>query len=147
MSGRMKRPTHESDAMKLFLSDSVAPSLVPRLVELEKKGLKGDALFVASALSLSMERDREWWSKFADTLQFESALLEYLEGLHREGKSIKKELLQQIQQRYAETIAPFRPKSWIIWKGAFDVELFEFSKEKYIVVKGQGFRFEIPVEG
>ena len=142
-----KRPTHESDMMSLFLSDSVAPSAAKKLLELEKQGLKGHQLFAATAIALSFEQNPEFWEEFMETLQFEEALLKYLESLHREGKSIKKELLQRIQQRYAETIAPFKPKSWVIWKGAFDVELFELSKEKYVIVKGQGFRFKIPVEG
>jgi hypothetical protein len=31
VSGKFKRPTHESDAMKIFLSDSVAPEILPLL--------------------------------------------------------------------------------------------------------------------
>jgi len=140
-----KRPTHESDMMSLFLSDSVAPSAAKKLLELEKR-LKGHQLFAATAIALSFERDPEFWKEFMETLQFEEALLKYLEGLHHEGKSIKKELLQRIQQRYAETIAPYKPKPWVVWKGAFDVLLFEFKDEKYVVVRGEGFEFKIPVE-
>jgi len=142
-----KRPTHESDMMSLFLSDDVAPKVARKLVELEKKGLEGDKLFVATAISLSFERDPEFWKKFADTLEFENSLLQYLEAHHREGKPVSRAFLEQVQQRYAEEIK-LKPKQWVIWRGAFDVLLFEFSREKYVVVKRDGeFEFKLPVEG
>jgi hypothetical protein len=141
-----KRPTHESDAMSLFLSDSVAPTVAKKLLELEKKGLRGDQLFAATAISLSIERDPEFWKRFSDVIEFEDKLLRYLETLREEGKPVSMAFLRQVQQRYAEEIRPYRPKQWVIWKGAFDIELFELSKERYIIVKGQGFMFELPVE-
>lgn len=141
-----KRPSHESDAMSLFLADSVAPSVAENLVELEKKGLRGDQLFAATAIAFSMKRDPEFWQHFADILEYERKLLEYLEALHREGKAVSKAFLEKVQQRYAEEIQPFRPKQWEIWKGAFDVLLFEFKNERYVIVKGRGFEFKIPVE-
>jgi hypothetical protein len=145
---KTKRPTHKSDAMKLILSDSVAPKLVEKLVELEKQGLKGDALLASTAIALSMERDREWWDKFIDVLEFEDALLKKLEALHREGKPVSMAFLRQVQQRYAEEIKPYKPKPWEIWRGAFNVTLCEFKDEKYIIVKRyKEFEFELPVEG
>jgi len=145
---KTKRPTHENDMMSLFLSDDVAPKAAEKIVELEKKGLRGDQLFVATAIALSMESDPEFWRRFFDTVEFENSLLQYLETLHREGKPVSKAFLEQVQQRYAEEIKPFKPRSWIIWRGAFDVLLFEFSREKYVVVKRDGeFEFKLPVEG
>jgi hypothetical protein len=141
-----KRPSHESEMASLFLSDNVAPKAVRKIVELEKKGLRGNGLFVATAIALSAENDPEFWRRFAETLEFERKLLEYLEALYREGKPVSRAFLEQVQQRYAEEIAPFRPKPWVVWKGAFDVSLFEFKDEKYIIVKGRKFEFKIPVE-
>jgi len=142
---KTKRPTHENDMMSLFLSDDVAPKVVRKLVELEKS-LRGDQLFVATAISLSMERDPEFWKHFSNVIEFENELLKCLEALHREGRPVSRAFLQRVQQRYAEEIKPWKPKSWVIWKGAFDVLLFEFAKEKYVVVKGDGFEFKLPVE-
>jgi hypothetical protein len=142
-----KRPTHEKEAMELFLSDSVAPRATQKLVELEEKGLRGDQLFVATAIALSWERDPEFWQRFADVLEFERRLLEYLEVLYREGRSVSKAFLLKVQERYAEEIAPFRPRPWEIWKGAFSITLCEFKDEKYIIVKRYKELFKLPVEG
>jgi hypothetical protein len=141
-----KRPTHESDMTTLFLSDSVAPKAAEKIIELEKKGLRGDQLFAATAIALSFERDPEFWRRFSDVVKFESELLDYLETLRREGKPVSRAFLEQVQRRYADEISPYKPKPWVIWKGAFDIELFELSKERHIIVKGQGFMFELPVE-
>jgi hypothetical protein len=142
-----KRPSHESDAMALFLSDSAVPKVVEKLNKLEEKGLRGDQLFAAVAIALSFEGDPEFWKRFSDVMEFENAVLEYLETLRKEGKPVPMSFLRQVQQRYSEEIKPYSPKQWEIWRGAFDILLFEFKNEKYIVVKRRGeFEFEIPVE-
>ena len=143
----MKRPTHEKEAMELFLSDSVAPRATQKLVELEKKGLRGDQLFVATAIALSIERDPEFWKRFSDVIEFEIALLRHLEALRKEGRPVSIAFLRQVQQRYAEEVRPYRPKPWEIWKGAFSITLCEFKDEKYIIVKRYKELFKLPVEG
>jgi hypothetical protein len=143
-----KRPTHESDMMSLFLSDIVASKAAEKIIELEKKGLRGDQLFAATAIALSFERDPEFWKRFSDVIEFENELLRYLETLREEGKPVSMAFLRQVQQRYAEEIKPYKPKPWEIWRGAFNVTLCEFKDEKYIIVKRyKEFEFELPVEG
>ena len=100
MSAKRKRPSHESDAMSLFLSDSVAPELVKELAK------HGD--FLAAAIALSYKQSPEFWnSLYVDTV-YSKAMLEFFKKLKERGLPLRREWLLRIKRfaaKYNETVA------------------------------------------
>jgi len=106
----MKRPTHESDAMKLFLADSVAPRLASKLQQLRSKGLRGDQLFVAAAISLSAEMSPEFWADFTDHIKLAEAARDELLRLRAEGKPVPRGWLKALREASARLgFEPMKP--------------------------------------
>ena len=89
MSARRKRPTHEADARKIFLSDSVAPEFLPLLQQY------GD--FVAATIAYSAKRSPEFWNSLLAYTRYCAAMLNFFRKLHREGKPLKREWLLKIK--------------------------------------------------
>jgi len=116
MKSSTKRPTHEADAMKLFLADSVAPRLAEKLVELRGKGLKGDQLFVGAVIALS--RDPEFWANLAEHAKLAEAAKNELLRLREAGRPVSRSWLKALREAAARL--GFEPmKSWDILVDGF----------------------------
>jgi hypothetical protein len=90
VGGKFKRPTHESDAMKIFMSDSVAP-------ELAKLALQyGD--LAAAAIAFSAQRSPEFWNAFLIYTKYCVVMKEFFIRLHRENRPLKREWLIRIKR-------------------------------------------------
>jgi hypothetical protein len=95
-----KRPTHESDAMKIFMSDSVAPEILPLLQK------HGD--FAAAAIAYSVRRSPDFWRNIAIDIVYSRAMLNFFQKLRRECKPIRREWLRRIKSfasRYNDDVA------------------------------------------
>jgi len=96
----MKRPTHESDMLKVVLSDDVAPSFVQYLA-------KHRGNFVAALIDFSANIDKEWWKNLEEYVAFCEEVRKYFERLHEEGRPIKRDVLLRIREvamRYDENV-------------------------------------------
>jgi hypothetical protein len=86
---KFKRPTHESDAMKVLLSDSVAP-------ELAKLALQyGDV--AAAAIAYSAKLSPEFWNSLLTYTRYCAAMLSFFRKLHRENRPLKRDWLIRIK--------------------------------------------------
>jgi len=90
VSGKFKRPTHESDAMKIFMSESVAPEILPLLQK------HGD--FAAAAIAFSARRSPDFWSSLLIYTRYCAAMLNFFRRLKAEGKPLKREWLLRIKR-------------------------------------------------
>jgi hypothetical protein len=103
MTTGRKRPTHESDAMKIFMSDSVAPEFLPLLLRY------GD--FAAAAVAFSAQRSPEFWSSLLTYTKYCMAMKEFFIRLHKENRPIKREWLIRIKRfasKYDDNVAAER---------------------------------------
>jgi hypothetical protein len=106
VSGKFKRPTHESDAMKIFMSDSVAPEFLPLLQKY------GD--FAAAAIAYSAQRSPDFWNSLLIYTRYCAAMKEFFERLHREGQPVRREWLKRIKafaSKYDDNVAARRARS------------------------------------
>ena len=95
-----RRPTHESDMLKITLSDDVAPKFIQYLVKHRD--------FVAALIDFSADIDKEWWKNLEEYVVFAEEVYRYLERLHREGRAIERGVLlkiREIAKRYDENVA------------------------------------------
>jgi hypothetical protein len=100
MAKKYKRPTHESDALAIMMSEDVAPELLPLIQQL------GDP--VAAAIALSVRRFPDAWKALAIDVVYHRAMLSFLKKLHSEGKPVKREWLRRIKNfvsKYSEDVA------------------------------------------
>jgi hypothetical protein len=84
-----KRPTHESDAMKIFLSDSVAPEILSLVKQY------GD--LTAAAIAYSAQRSPEFWNSLILYTRYCMAMRNLFEKLRAEGKPLRREWLVRIK--------------------------------------------------
>ena len=107
MSRKYKRPTHESDAMKIFMSDSVAPEFLPLLQQY------GD--FAAAAIAYSAQRSPEFWNALLTYTKYCIAMRRFFERLHEENKPVRREWLKRIKafaSKYDDNVAA-RPSLYL----------------------------------
>jgi hypothetical protein len=100
MTTRHKRPTHESDALAVLLSNDVAPELLPLIQQL------GDPL--AAAIAFSIQRSPDFWRNIAIDIVYSCAMLNFFQKLRHECKPIRREWLRRIKSfasRYSEDVA------------------------------------------
>jgi len=144
-----KRPTHESDALAIMMSEDVAPELLPLIQQL------GDP--VAATIALSVRRFPDAWKALAIDVVYHRAMLEFLKRLHREGKPIKRECLRRIKafvSKYSEDVAA-KPtlylRNMIVGVKAWSVYVLDYATELIVDVYdtyGRHIeRFRLPIEG
>jgi len=97
-----RRPSRESDAMKIVLSDDVAPKFIQYLKH------RGD--FVSAIIAYSMDysdESKRWWEDLSEYVTFAEEVRKYFERLYEEGKPIKRSVLLKIREiamRYDENV-------------------------------------------
>jgi len=149
VSKKYKRPTHESDAMKIFMSDSVAPEILPLLRQY------GD--FAAAAIAFSTRRSPEFWNAFLTYTKYCLAMRRLFERLKAEGKPLKREWLIRIKafaSKYDDNVAA-RPTLYLLSAIAgikvWSVYVPEYATEIIIDVLDERGRkterFRLPIEG
>jgi hypothetical protein len=147
VSRKYKRPTHESDAMKIFMSDSVAPEFLPLLQK------HGD--FAAAAIAFSAQRSPEFWSSLLVYTRYCAAMLNFFRRLKAEGKPLKREWLLRIKRfaaKFDDNVAA-RPSLYLLnmFAGvkAWSVYVPEYADEVIIDVYDENRRcvesFRLPV--
>ena len=108
MTAKYKRPTHESDAMKIFMSDSVAPELLPLLQQY------GD--FAAAAIAYSAKMSPDFWNSLLTYTRYCAAMKEFFERLHEENKPVRREWLKRIKafaSKFDDNVAA-RPSLYLL---------------------------------
>jgi len=108
VSGKFKRPTHESDAMKIFLSDSVAPEILPLVKQY------GD--LAAAAIAYSARLSPEFWNSLLVYTRYCAAMLNFFRRLKAEGKPLKREWLLRIKRfaaKFDDNVAA-RPSLYLL---------------------------------
>jgi len=127
VSRKYKRPTHESDAMKIFMSDSVAPEFLPLLQQY------GD--FAAAAIAYSAQRSPDFWDNLIRYTRYCLAMKEFLARLHREGRPLKREWLLKMKRtaaKFDDNVAA-KPSLYllnaIVGIKVWSIEIPEFTKE------------------
>jgi len=141
-----RRPTHESDMLKMTLSDAVAPSFVQYLVK-----HRGD--FVAAVIDFSADLDKEWWEDLAEYVAFCEEVRKYFEQLKKEGRPIKRDVLLKIKEiamRYDENV---RRSKFLILSSALagikadTLVLPEYASAVRVYKYEQGWKkvFEVPI--
>ena len=108
MVARHKRPTHESDAMKIFLSDSVAPEILPLVKQY------GD--LAAAAIAYSARLSPEFWNSLLVYTRYCAAMLNFFRRLKAEGKPLKREWLLRIKRfaaKFDDNVAA-RPSLYLL---------------------------------
>jgi plasmid maintenance system antidote protein VapI len=144
----MKRPTHEADMMKLALSDSVAPKLAKKLMELEKQGIKD---FTAAVIAVAAERDPEFWGNLADHVQLAEAVKNELLRLRRENKPVPRSLLKAVREASVRLGFELARSYHILCSGYAGINIVYGYNEKYIIVELLNERgrvvetFELPI--
>ena len=147
MSRKYKRPTHESDAMKIFMSDSVAPEILPLLQQY------GD--FAAAAVAYSARQSPEFWNSLFVYTRYCAAMRGFFERLRAEGKPLKREWLKRIKAfaaRFDDNVAA-KPSLYLhsVLAGikAWSVYVPEYTSEIVVDIldeKGRRVeRFRLPV--
>jgi hypothetical protein len=149
MTAKYKRPTHESDAMKIFLSDSVAPEFLPLLQRY------GD--FAVAVIAYSAQRNPDFWRNIAIDIVYSRAMLNFFQKLRRECKPIRREWLRRIKSfasRYNDDVAA-KPvlylSSAIAGVKAWSVFTIDYAKELIVDVLDERGRkkesFKLMIEG
>jgi hypothetical protein len=149
MTTRHKRPTHESDALAIFLSNDVAPELLPLIQQL------GDPL--AAAIAFSARRSPDFWRNIAIDIVYSRAMLDFFQKLRTECKPIRREWLRRIKSfasRYNDDVAA-KPSlylsSAIAGVKAWSVFTVDYAKELIVdVLDEKGRRkesFKLMIEG
>ena len=141
MTAKYKRPTHESDAMKIFLSDSVAPEILPLVKQY------GD--LAAAAIAYSARRSPEFWSALATYTRYCAAMKEFFIRLHKENRPIRREWLIRIKRfasKFDDNVVA-RPSLYLLntFAGvrAWSVEIPEYARELVIdILDEKGRRAE-----
>jgi hypothetical protein len=146
---KYKRPTHESDALAVMLSNDVAPELLPLIQQL------GDP--VAAAIALSARRFPDFWKSLLIDVAYHRAMLNFFKRLHKEGKPIKREWLRRIKafvSKYSEDVAA-KPtlylRNMIVGVKAWSVFTLDYATELIVDVYDEHGckveRFRLPIEG
>jgi hypothetical protein len=149
MAAKLKRPTHESDAMKIFMSDSVAPEFLPLLQKY------GD--FAVAAIAFSAKMSPDFWRNIAIDIVYSRAMLNFFQKLRRECKPIRREWLRRIKSfasRYNDDVAA-KPSlylsSAIAGVKAWSVFTVDYAKELIVDVLDERGRkkesFKLMIEG
>jgi hypothetical protein len=149
MAKKYKRPTHESDAMKIFMSDSVASEFLPLLQKY------GD--FAAAAIAFSVRRSPDFWRNIAIDIVYSRAMLNFFQKLRRECRPIRREWLRRIKSfasRYNDDVAA-KPTLYlsnaIAGVKAWSVFTVDYAKELIVDVldeRGRKVeRFKLMIEG
>ena len=147
MSTKFKRPTHESDALAIMMSEDVAPELLPLIQQL------GDP--VTAAIALSARRFPDAWKALAIDVAYHRAMLSFFKKLHSESKPIKREWLRRIKafvSKYSEDVAA-KPtlylRNMIVGVKAWSVFTLDYATELIVDVYdtyGRHIeRFRLPV--
>jgi hypothetical protein len=149
VSRTYKRPTHESDAMKIFLSDSVAPEILPLLKQYND--------FAAVAIAFSAKMSPDFWNSLLTYVRYCVAMRRFFERLRAEGKPLKREWLRRIKAFAArfDDNARERPTlyllSTIAGVKAWSVFTVDYAKELIVdVLDEKGRRkesFKLMIEG
>jgi len=108
VSRKYKRPTHESDAMKIFMSDSVAPEILPLLQQY------GD--FAAAAVAYSARQSPEFWNSLFVYTRYCAAMRGFFERLRAEGRPLKRKWLLRIKRfaaKFDDNVAA-RPSLYLL---------------------------------
>ena len=108
MSRKYKRPTHESDAMKVLLSDGVAPEILPFVKQY------GD--LAAAVIACSVRRSPDFWDSLLVYARYCVAMKKFFERLHREGRPLRREWLKRIKafaSKYDDNVAA-RPTLYLL---------------------------------
>jgi hypothetical protein len=140
MKKGFKRPTHEDDAMKVVLSDSVAPELAPLVQKY------GD--LVAAVIAYSAERSPSFWKMLLIDTMYSRAMLLFFKRLAREGRAVKREWLQRIKafaSRYNDNVAAKRTLylcNFIAGIKAWSIEIPEYTRELIVDIYERGRRAE-----
>ena len=149
MVTKYKRPTHESDALAIMMSEDVAPELLPLIQQL------GDP--VAAAIALSAHRSPDFWKSLLIDVAYHRAMLNFFKRLHEEGKPVKREWLRRIKafvSKYSEDVAA-KPslylRNMIIGVKAWSVFTLDYATELIVDVYdtyGRHIeRFKLMIEG
>jgi hypothetical protein len=144
-----KRPTHESDALAIFLSNDVAPELLPLIQQL------GDPL--AAAIAFSQRRAPDFWKSLLIDIAYSKAMLNFFKRLHEEGKPLRREWLLRIKSfasKFNDNVAA-RPSLYLLnveaGVKAWSVEIPEYARELIVDVldrRGRKVeRFKLMIEG
>jgi len=128
VSGKFKRPTHESDAMKIFLSESIAPEILPLLQK------HGD--FAAAAVAYSARQSPDFWNSLLVYTRYCAVMRKFFERLHKENRPLKRAWLLRIKRfaaKFDDNVAA-RPslyllntlagvKAWSVYAADYATEL------------------------
>ena len=147
MTTKYKRPTHESDAMKIFMSDSVAPELLPLLQKY------GD--FAAAAVAYSAQRSSDFWNSLFTYVRYCAAMKEFFLKHKRENRSVKREWLKRIKafaSKFDDNVAA-RPSLYLFSALAgikvWSVYVPEYARELIVDIlderRRKVERFKLPV--
>ena len=142
-----RRPSRESDMLKIALSDAVAPKFAQYISK-----YRGD--FVAAVIAYSADLDKEWWEDLAEYVAFCEEVRRHLERLHQEGRPIKRSVLLKIKEIAAKYDENVRRSKFLILASALAgvkvdaLTVPEYAKSVRVYIqKGKWWEkaFELPV--